>query len=101
MTFAGLPDFLRDADFSQLQEYKPIPQKNGWRVETREYIQKDGTVMIYYNYRSRKSHINENGKRTTKYKKGGKHVKTGQRNNKTRRIDDTAGHPASFAGSGV
>lgn len=46
--------------------------KGEWRVETRTYTKQDGTLMLYYNYRRRKSYVNSDKKRIIPYRKGGK-----------------------------
>lgn len=43
-----------------------------WRVEKRYYTKKDGQAMVYWNYRARVGQVDESGKRTVPYKKGGK-----------------------------
>lgn len=60
-------DDLEDDDFAE------IPKLDGWRVERRFYTKKDGTVMLYWNYRNRKP-IYINGERKVRYRSGGKKV---------------------------
>lgn len=45
-----------------------------WRVERRTYTKKDGTTMLYFNYRSRSSYVNRRGRRVIPYRKGGKRI---------------------------
>jgi hypothetical protein len=77
------------------QKIEPVPQKaaveeiddddlvdddftdyggaSGWRIEQRFYTKRDGTVMLYWNYRSREP-VYINGERTIPYRPGGKKI---------------------------
>ncbi len=71
--FAGT-DLIDDEDLEDddLDFYAKVDSKV-WRVETRTYTKQDGTTMLYFNYRRRKSYV-KSGKRIIPYKKGGKRV---------------------------
>lgn len=60
-------DDLEDGDFT---DYGGAA---GWRIEQRFYTKKDGTIMLYWNYRSREP-VYINGERKIGYKPGGKKI---------------------------
>jgi hypothetical protein len=64
-------DLIDDDDLED--DFQEIRSLAGWRVERRFYTKKDGTIMLYWNYRSRNP-VYINGKREIKYKTGGKKV---------------------------
>lgn len=72
--FAG-NDLIDDEDLeaSDFDFYANVDRQK-WRLETRTYTKKDGTVMLYFNYRRRKSYVNPDGKRIIPYRRGGKRV---------------------------
>lgn len=43
-----------------------------WRVERRFYTKKNGDIMLYWNYRSRRPIYRSDGSRVIPYRKGGK-----------------------------
>lgn len=59
-----------DDDFDEIEDFAGNAD---WRVEKRFYTKKDGTVMLYWNYRSRKPLYIKNGRKVG-YKKGGKKI---------------------------
>ncbi len=97
------PEILRD-DTRTAKKHSSVPQKvpqnnddeifagtddlsdflggSGWRIEQRFYTKKDGTIMLYWNYRSKKP-IYINGKRKVPYRAGGKKLWRAGRKNST------------------
>lgn len=61
---------VQDEDEDDFADYSG---QSGWRIEQRFYTKKDGTIMLYWNYRSREP-VYINGERKIKYRKGGKKV---------------------------
>ncbi len=66
-------DFFTEEDFSVTFDYFGKVSQKLWRVEKRLYEKKDGSIMLYYNYRRRKGRYVK-GKRVNIYKKGGKRL---------------------------
>lgn len=68
-------DFFAGEDFAGAVEVDFAAGVDGdvWRVERRTYTKQDGTTMLYYNYRARKSYV-KSGKRIVPYRKGGKRI---------------------------
>lgn len=81
----GLEDFaVTDDDLDELTLDFAGSGDNQWREEYRHYTKKDGTPMVYWNLRSRKSSIDPvTSKRKIPYKKGGK-FKDGSRRLQTK-----------------
>lgn len=46
-----------------------------WRVECRYRMRKDGKEIMYWNYRRRKIHHDDEGNRRIEYRKGGSRVR--------------------------
>jgi len=74
-------DFIDDSDLED--GFEDFAGNSNWRVEQRFYTKKDGTVMLYWNYRSR-TPIYINGERKIAYKPGGKKLWRQSRAKKTR-----------------
>lgn len=70
-----LPQNLIDEDEEETADYDFAGTVDSkiWRTETRFYTKKDGTVMMYFNYRARQGKV-EDGKRIIPYRTGGKKV---------------------------
>jgi hypothetical protein len=80
-----VPQILRDdlIDESEDEGFDFAGQADSnWRIEQRFYTKKDGTIMLYWNYRSRQP-VYINGERKIKYKKGGKKVWQSKRKKNT------------------
>jgi hypothetical protein len=72
----GVPQNSRDDFFDEEDaegDFNFATRDSSWRIERRFYTKKDGTIMLYWNYRSR-TPVYINGVRKIKYKKGGKKV---------------------------
>lgn len=64
-------DLVNESDIDN--DFEDFAGNSNWRVEQRFYDKKDGSIMLYWNYRSRQP-LYINGQRKIAYKPGGKKV---------------------------